>query len=288
MNEFVIENPLLRLAFFGGRYCRKSDEEIFCNGYFNSDVGDRGRNFIEYCVSSVLGVHRLPGCQNDQETLIPSYYFVCDETLNLIEDAVSEMRELIRHTQYELQDAGALKDGCLPVIRTLREFEIRALQPQLMAENDELYLPANIVTSYAYDLMKSGYNSGFSLNGECLNVWLRRDIPVEDIVFHDMCVSHALDGGGRAPRGESEVLVAERDIRGYHKIKATALSFSNGAETYLKSEMASGIGRFPLSREMDFRRPKRNDLPLPCELNGFTKWIIQRNKKKIEDIYGNV
>lgn len=50
MKEFHLKNELLLQAFWGGYMCKNNCLK-HCQGYFNADVGDYGRGFIEYCIA---------------------------------------------------------------------------------------------------------------------------------------------------------------------------------------------------------------------------------------------
>lgn len=60
MKEFHLKNELLLQAFWGGYMCKNNCLK-HCQGYFNADVGDYGRGFIEYCIARNFNIHRVPG-----------------------------------------------------------------------------------------------------------------------------------------------------------------------------------------------------------------------------------
>lgn len=274
MNEFHLTSELLLQSFWGGYLC-KNDCLTHCQGYFNSDAGDFGRGFVEYCVARIFNIHRVPGYEqyyirNGVNRAMRSEYGGLNEAD--INAACEEMEKLYRFVQAELKESSYVRNGKVKLVRSLRQFEIEAVTPQLLSNVDTIKLPVNIITSYAHDGRLYSYNSSMSLV---------REVPVEKIVMFDQCLFHPenictpyIHGG------EYEVWVVEDNMFGQIELDR---------ECFKYKELDKRIGSsnwHPALREHDTSLYTiSSGFKRPCEWNTFTKWLIEKNCKEIRKLF---
>ena len=79
------------------RICKDSRSNIQDGEYINAKACYWGRAFIEYCISCIFNIHRLPGCGYDRYE--ESLYHFFDLELKEVDDACSELKELYKFTQ---------------------------------------------------------------------------------------------------------------------------------------------------------------------------------------------
>lgn len=275
MNEFRLTSELLLQAFWGGYMC-KNDCLTHCQGYFNSDTGDFGRGFVEYCVARIFNIHRVPGheqfyIRNGVNYAMRSEYGCLNEAD--VNAACEEMEKLYRFVQAELKESSYVKNGKVKLVRSLRPFEIEAVTPQLLSNVDTIKLPVNIITSYAHDGGLYGYNSSMSLV---------REVPVEKIVMFDKCLFHPENVCAHYIHGgEYEVWVVEDNMFGQIELdrecfKYKELDRSIGSKNWHTSLREPDTSLYTVNS--GFKRP--------CEWNKFTKWLIERNCEKIRELFG--
>ena len=275
MNEFHLTSELLLQAFWGGFMC-KNNCLTHCHGYFNSDEGNYGRGFIEYCVARIFGIHRVPGheqfyIKNGVNYTMRSEYGVLNEAD--INTACEEMEKLYLFVQAELKESSYVKNGKVKLVRSLRPFEIEAVTPQLLSNTDTIKLPVNIITSYAHDGRLYGYGSSMSLV---------REVPVEQIVMFDECLFHPENVCAHYMHGgEYEVWVVEDNMFGQIELDR---------ECFKYKELDRRINRknwYPAPKDPDTSLYTVNSgFKRPCEWNKFTKWLIGRNCEKMKELFG--
>lgn len=275
MNEFHLASELLLQAFWGGFIC-KNDYLPHCQGYFNSDQGNYGRGFIEYCVARIFNIHRVPGheqfyIKNGTNYALLREYGVLKEAD--ISAACEEMKKLYCFVQTELKESSYVENGKIKLVRSLRPFEIDAVTPQLLTNADTIKLPVNIITSYAHDCRLYGYNSSMSLV---------REIPVEKIIMFDECLFHPKNVCAHYIHGgEFEVWVVEDNMFGQIELDR---------ECFKYKELDRRLGS--MNRHRSLREPDtslytvNSGYTRPCEWNKFTKWLVEKNSEKIRELYG--
>jgi len=275
MEEFKLKSELLLQSFWGGYMCKNGCLSQ-CNGYFNADNGDFGRGFIEYCVSRIFNIHRVPGYEQ-YYLKDGSWMQMCHEYGNLkesdINNACSELEQLYYFIQNELKKSKYVEDGKIQLVRSLRTHEIDFVTPQLCdSSNQKIKLPVNIINSYAHDGRHLGYGSKMSI---------ARNIEVEKIIMFDECLYHPENVcANHIHGGEYEVWVIEENIFGYIELNRTCFIYeelnTNIRERFYNSR-SYGINTSLYTDEKGIKRP--------CEHNKFTKWLIERNKREIEALY---
>lgn len=275
MNEFHLTSELLLQAFWGGFMC-KNNCLTHCHGYFNSDEGNYGRGFIEYCVARIFDIHRVPGheqfyIRNGVDYAMRSEYGDLNEAA--INAACEEMEKLYRFVQVELKESSYVKNGKIKLVRSLRPFEIEAVTPQLLSNVDTIKLPVNIITSYAHDGMLYGYNSSMSLV---------REVPVEKIVMFDECLFHPENVcAHRIHGGEYEVWVVEDNMFGQIELPRECFKYEELDRSIHRSNWS------PTLRDHDSSLYTVNsNIPRPCEWGKITKFLIKRNVEDIKKTYG--
>ena len=275
MNEFHLTSELLLQAFWGGFMC-ENNCLTRCQGYFNSDDGNFGRGFIEYCVARIFDIHRVPG---HEQFYIKNgiNYTMCREYGALNEAdiiaACDEMRQLYYFVQAELKESSYVKNGKVKLVRSLRPFEIEAVTPQLLTNTETIRLPVNIITSYAHDGRLYGYGSKISLV---------REVSVEKIVLFDECLFHPENVCAHYIHGgEYEVWVVEDNMFGQIELSRDCFKYE---------ELDVKIGKknwYPAPRDGDTSLYTVNSgFTRPCELNKFTKWLVEKNRQKLRRLYG--
>lgn len=271
MREFEIKNELLQQAIWGGYLCKNGALKDSC-GYFNTDTNDYGRGFLEFCYSKIFDIHRVPGFEQ---------YYIQDATNmkmkkaygNLQEkdilDACKELEAYYKFLQKELKDSPYVNDGKIKLVRSLREHERIHVIPQLEEQNDLIELPVNIINSYAHDGRLYGYYSTISIV---------REVEIEKVVMYFESLKASENVCWNNLHGnEYEVWVLEDNMFG--KIWLPQECFKYGE-----------LGKINKQYDDLFIGNLRNSSSLfaesiykckPCEWNKFTRWLIERNKKKI-------
>lgn len=279
MEEYKISNEYLLQAIWGGYMCNNGCLKN-CNGYVNSDDNNYGRGLIEYCVATNFNIHRVPGYEPyyiKDGTMFKMFHEYGNLDRSKIEEAFSEMDDLYKFTQKELLKSPLVIEGKIKLVRSLRPYEIEYVTPQLVDKKERILMPVNIINSYAHDGRYYGYGSSMSIV---------REIDVEKIVMYDECLYHPPNVcANQIHGGEYEVWVMEDDIFGKIELDRSCFRYetlsesSNTWRTFETFEMPPhGINASLYSDE--------RKIPRPCEYNDcITKWVIKRNKKKIEELY---
>ena len=268
--KYRITDPLITEAIYGSHHACKYSLTKNCNGYVNNDLGEYGRAILEFLAASYFHIVRFPGSEPyywGQSGYCRDFYGVTRESISA---ALDEFDKMYRHVQNELSSSDIVKDGKIRLVRALRYAEEHAIIPQLSAHAPKILMPANILTSYAHNHRLNSYNSNYTVI---------RDVETEKIFFYDDCFegpdSTCYHGG------EAEVWVLNDDVFG--TIELPPESFFDRAAgsrvSYTPSEEAVSQTHFQAFS------PSEPVLPKPCDYSGFTKWLIKRNQKKIEEIY---
>ena len=270
-NKYRITDPLITEAIYGSYHtCRKSLTKN-CNGYVNNDIGEYGRAILEFLAASYFHIVRFPGSEPyywGDSGFYRDFYGVTRESISA---ALDEFDKMYRHVQNELSSSDIVKDGKIHLVRALRHVEEEAILPQISAHAQKILMPANILTSYAHDGRLNSYNSDYTVI---------RDVETEKIFFYDDC----FEGPDSVccHSGEAEVWVLNDDVFG--AIELPPESFYDRAAgamvSYTPSEKADDEVHF---RAFPSSEPS---LPKPCEYNNLTRWLIERNEKKIRELYG--
>lgn len=274
MNEFHLKNELLIQAFWGGLTCKNSLLPQ-CRGYFNSDSGDFGRSFVEYCVARIFNIHRVPGHEqyynrtSSELALRREFGTLTESDINA---ACEEMEQLYHFVQTELKQSTYVKNGKIKLVRSLRPFEIEKATPQLLTDATSITLPVNIITSYAHDGELFCYGSTMSIV---------REVPVEQVFLFDECLFHPKTVCGyNIHGGEYEVWVVEDNMFGKMQLNRDCFKYTTLNENIGK------LNWFPAPNDTDSSLYTiGGNFMRPCEWNGFTKWIIQKNREKIEELH---
>lgn len=280
MEEFHLTSELLLQAFWGGYMCNNNCLKR-CQGYFNADVGDFGRGFIEYCVAKNFNIHRVPGYEQyyikdgTAMKMLQEYGDLKEED---IEAACAEMMELYQFIQKELVKSPYVKDGKIRLVRSLRPFEIDAVTPQLKnPNNSKIVMPTNIMTSYAHDGALFHYGSTMSVV---------RDISVEKIVMFDECLYHPQNVcANHIHGGEYEVWVVEENIFGKLELDRECFAYRSLNDRTEHNEYFNNYFRPQYAIDSSLYTDERK-IAKPCEWNPFTTWLIKHNVQKIRELYG--
>lgn len=275
MNEFIFKNELLQQAMWGGSLCKNGYMQ-HCNGYFNADVCDYGRAFIEYCVSRMFNIHRVPGHE--------AYYIQEGSRMKLNEefgllkrddimDACTEFEKYYYFLQNELKDSAFVRDGKIKLVRSLRPFEIDIATPQLKEGKEFITMPCNIINSYAHDNQLYCYGSTMSIV---------REVDIEKIVMYFKTLHHPSEVCCHINHGgEYEVWVMEDDMFGQVTIPKECFHYTE------LQEVRNDRIRYRYHKEEEGPLYTGNAIDTrPCEWNKFTKWIIKRNQQKIRELFG--
>lgn len=159
MNTYKIQSPLLLTAIFGKTNCKHLLSG--CNGYLNCDYNNIGRGFIEFCISKIFNIHRIPGFEQfylktgASLEFLKAYKGLCEEDIN---DACNEIKKIYDFTQSNLTNS--VKSNTISLRRHLNPFEEEYVAKQLENPSVEsIELPINILNSYTYDSAEFKYRS---------------------------------------------------------------------------------------------------------------------------------
>lgn len=278
-NEYRVKSELLLEAMWGDNVCHNRVMPD-CVGYFNadSDRNSYGRGFLEFCVSRNFNIHRLPGYEQ---------YYIQDGTALRykkengalseaeVNEACKEIRELYDFTQRKLVSDGIVNDGKVRLVRSLRTYEAREVAPQLKQGRDIIEMPANIITSYSMEKHASGYEN---------IMYLTRQVSAEDILmvykylYHpEWTCASGLHGG------EFEVWVIDRSIFGMVNLLKEDFELADGCSL----ESLCGANQLALNSNCTSSSIFSfvDDGLKPCEYDTFTKKLIKRNMKKLQEQY---
>lgn len=270
----LIENRILCNAIWGDTSCLKPVPDF--RGYTQASTDKVGRAFIEYCIARVLGIYRLPQCGYDNYLSNKCFYDVLDESE--VDDACSEMGQIINHVQRMLVQDHRVVNGKISVVRCLSEFQIKDAATQLAdKELDEIIIPVSIFSSYSYDGDITQIYPAGNIDGKHINI--KEDIPIKDIVLWDCYV-----GNGRQTCAyvksmvdcERELWVVDRSINGKKTLNRSCFHYTDGLP-YADSRFRNytyGSDK-PIHAGCFQKRP--------CEYEDvLTKLVISRNNKRIQ------
>lgn len=279
MEQYQINDLLINMAIFGDCRCKHPRVERG-NGYINNDLKEYGRCILEYIASCYFGIHRFPGFepyyQHDNARFLKNFMELTELDIS---EAITEFDKIYKHVQMSLSKSPRVINGKVKLNRALRDFEIKEVVPQLIAGKKEIRMPANILTSYAHDGNLKSYNT-----------WLHilRDVEVEKVFFYD---NYILDPDGKCENGvhggESEVWVLNDDIFGEIVLDRECFSFDEiPKDEITRAEKYEVQNHFKPEIITDGRISNYGELsPRPCEWDWITKKIIERNKRKIDELY---
>ncbi len=269
MELFTIKNQLLLDALFGNAICIKNS-----TGYFNSDRNHFGRAFIEFCTMQIFNIYRMPGFEPFYVSKNIYNYELKDAYGNLscsdIDDACEELLSLYRFTQERLKKSSFNNNGTISLVRSLRDYERKEVEPQLLDKKENIEIPVNIINSYAYDKELFCYDSDISIS---------RDVPIENVLFVDKFVQKPNWICKRTLADcEHEVWVIEKNIFGKTTLSQECF---NIRENYTLQNTVKYVP-YAHSKKEDTSILNINDeSQLPCNKNWLTRKIIEYNQKQI-------
>lgn len=232
-----------------------------------------GRAFLEYCYSEIFNIRRFPGYENYYIKGSSNCRWLVETnqiTEKDIRSACKQLEALYAFTQKTLE-----KRNCksLKLCRTLRNYEVKSLE---RIGDGELRLNANIISSYAYD-SSTAYGT---------KVRIVRNIDCEDIVMVDDITAFpddATECGQIVHTGEFEVWVLNKNM--YGKIYIDETDIVEDPYQLTKAIPKQLLREHKYENEEGSLKELNMAYPRPCEWNAFTKRLISRNKKKIEELY---
>lgn len=276
---FYVNNPLLLQAILGNSHCINCKLQK-TNGYlyYENERHPVGRAFLEFCYSEIFNIRRFPGYENYYSRCSNNCFWMAEEgiiTDKDIDEACMQLKDLYAFTQGHLKSLGKEE---LRVYRSLRPVEIASFR---IDDDSNIYMQSNIMTSYAYRPYTT-YST---------NVKITRVVPREDVLMIDELTGYPNSNelcGYRAETGEYELWILNRDRYGRISIKPEDII--EDPQCLFKRERIrhtnNGIMRKPSSNGEDASLFDSITAPIkPCEWNAFTKRLISRNKKKIEELY---
>lgn len=274
MEHFKFENEIINQAIWGNNSINNRCP-VKTRGYTWDSEQPYGRGMLEYIMCRIFNIHRFPdfypfyvgGVSNKIKALYD------DLTEEKIENACEEYKRYYNFLQDQLKGSEYNQNGKVLISRSLKGYEYDEAVEQLSDESlNCIELPINIIQSYAYG--KGNYYYGSSM-------YVERDIDIERIVLWEETLCEP-DGtcinAGRPTEKEVWVLscdifgkeILSRDLFYYKELPKTKARFQIG-EPRVKDEPIYGPENLWL---------------YPCQYNKFTKWIIGKNMKKIEEEYG--
>jgi hypothetical protein len=276
-NIAFIENRLLHDAIWGDSKCN------YCSGYVGAQTSLIGKAFIEYCISRIMGIHRLPKCGYDTYLYVvkgdPISYVNLDE--KLVEDACKELEEVKNHVQEQLKKLSKVKDGKITVVRCLSKYQVEYASNQLHDNSvNEVEYPVSILSSYSYDNnTDENYPSGREDSKKHINI--QEDVDIEDIILWDQYVGDGTSTCNYAKSmadEECELWVVDRSITGMKRLPRKCFFYSDGLPSSRTSYCRLQNDTF------DFALYSNHNMQRACEYNWFTKLITKYyyNKLKTE------
>ena len=263
--KFVIKNEYLIQAMWGGNIidncCFK-----YCRGYFNDDEKRLGRQFLEYCLSVVFGIHRLPGLGlGYSEDIRWAEINRCLDPV-MISDACNELRELYAYTQERLKRK---KIKTLNLKRALNPFEVESIT-QKPGQDDLVLVEANVISSYTCD--HKIY--------PCRD-YVVRDVGAENIVLYDRWITYP-DRSCLFERkdSEDELWVIETNVFGYTEVRKEDVHLLNqNIDEKIAHNRAFGylVDQYGQLNEPLLLKSQ----PKPCTFNRLTEILVNRNAKKL-------
>lgn len=277
MNTYKIQSPLLLTAIFGKTNCKHLLSG--CNGYLNCDYNNIGREFIEFCISKMFNIHRVPGFEpfylNDGANLEFSKAYndgLCEDDIN---DACDEIKKIYDLTQNNL--ANSVKSETISLRRHLNLFEEEHVAIQLANPSAELIeLPVNILNSYTYDRTEFKYRS---------KIDIVREIDIKKILMVDEYIQDPFLCCESIRDDEREVWVIEENMFGLIKVNKNCFYVDKTLKLPKVENHQQYYFQTNNSDEKSLFYNKSDIIPLPCEYDNITRLLIKRNKKKINKLY---
>jgi|GEM_PF-2274798 hypothetical protein len=276
MNTYKIQSPLLLAAIFGKTNCKHLLSG--CNGYLYCDYNNIGRGFIEFCISKIFNIHRIPGFEQfylntgASLELLKAYKGLCEEDIN---DACNEIKKIYDFTQNNL--ANSVKSETISLRRHLNPFEEEYVAKQLANPSVELIeLPVNILNSYTYDRTEFKYRS---------NIDIVREIDIKKILMVDEYIQDPFLCCESIRDDEREVWVIEENMFGLIKVNKNCFYVDKTLKLPKVENHQQYYFQTNKNDEKSLFYNKSDIIPLPCEYGSITKLLIKRNKKKINKLY---
>lgn len=277
-NIALIESRLLCAAIWGDTKCIYNRSLRF-TGFVYSDIDKVGRAFIEYCVSRILGIYRLPQCGYDNYLNTYCFFYSLDE--KEVIEACEELKGVMAHVQKNILSlSGIVNEGKVTVVRCLASFQVQMAAPQLKNPNlQEIEIPVNIISSYSYD---GNTNTNYPSPGRrdhSKHINIKEKVPIDRIILWDRFV-----GNGRQTCSyvksmydcEHEVLVADTGITGIRKLPRSCFYYSDGLPD--EGEWSGRID-FGSNKAVHAGLYKKR----PCEYEDYiTRFCINSNIKRME------
>lgn len=274
MNTYKIQSPLLLTAIFGKTNCKHLLSG--CNGYLYCDYNNIGRGFIEFCISKIFNIHRIPGFEQFYLNTGASFEFLkaykglCEEDIN---DACNEIKKIYDFTQSNLTNS--VKSDTISLRRHLNPFEEEYVAKQLANPSVELIeLPVNILNSYTYDSTEFKYRS---------NIDIIRKVDTRKIVMIDKYIQSPFSCCKSIKDDEKEVWVIEENMFGLIKVNRKCFHINKSFNLQKNNQYCCHPTNIINEKPLFYN--KSDDIPLPCEYGCITKSIIKRNQKKIDKLY---
>ncbi len=277
MDTIQINDQILADAIWGASKCSNFIIKK-CNGYINSDNGDMGRIIIEHLLSRIYGIHRIPGYEPEYSKAFPKD--IAGFNKENLDKAEDELRKVIEHVQNKVYENENVIDGKVTLVRSLRDFEIKEIIPQLLGDEKLITMPSNIMTSYAYDGQLYNYGSFLSV---------KRVVNVKDIVFWDKYIeAPSFICTKRLHMGEYEVWVVNTDVYGEVELDRSCFYVKEGTDLAKENEKYHGHAtrKYRYDNDCEISSVYAAGYK-PCEEDDFlTKYVIGKNMKKAKFLYG--
>ena len=240
---------------------------------YDSGAEQIGRAFLEYCYSEIFNIRRFPG----YETYLSNSSYHCKALVENreigigdIDEACNQLKALYEYTQRRL----SVEE--LPLHRRLQTFEIKVLAKQ---SDEDMFMPANILTCYSYGSAYRGYDG---------DVVLYRNVPAKNVVMIDSwtAYSNVDDCIYKTYTGEGEVWVLNEDRFGRIPIRREWVDDSKNRISYANGDIKAHEVEWCMTRDDGESLMQNRTVPArPCETDWLTRILIQRNIKKIEELY---
>ena len=102
MEKYQITSELLTEAIWGASKCKFVNN---CNGYINSDRGEKGRIILEYLLSRIYSIHRVPGYEAEYKLSFTDISREADGcTQQNIDEAEKDFVKMIEHVQKQVRN----------------------------------------------------------------------------------------------------------------------------------------------------------------------------------------
>jgi hypothetical protein len=169
--RFSINDSLTYAMFFGSS---ARNYKIRMNGWLNADNDYISRLILTHCVQKIFQIHRAPGFEEEYKFWLEHIqkYLKC-LTIEELSSAYQEVQNLYNHIQIELTQKFG-ENGEIVLYRSLRDYEIKQIVPQLEKRSSLIELQTNILTSFTLDPQLSYEN-------KCI---ITREVEMRKLLYH--------------------------------------------------------------------------------------------------------